>query len=85
MKGYKSECDSYELFASCKVNDMLDVEASIGEYIFSHGGKHHSKGDEWFVYESIVYADMRAFDDWIYAVFLCHSSYSDAIRTFVDL
>jgi len=84
MKGYKRECDSYELFASCKVNDMLDVEAAIGEYIFSHGGNHHPRGVEWFTYSSIVDADMKAFDDWFYAVFLCDDSYRDAIRTFVD-
>jgi len=84
MKGYKRECDSYELFASCKVNDMLDVEAAIGEYIFSHGGNHHPRGVEWFTYSSIVDADMTAFDDWIYAVFLCDDSYRDTIRTFVD-
>jgi len=84
MKGYKRECDSYELFASCKVNDMLDVEAAIGEYIFSHGGNQHPRGVEWFTYSSIVDADMKAFDDWIYAVFLCDDSYRDTIRTFVD-
>jgi len=82
MKGYKSECDSFELFVSCKVDDMLGVEAAIGEYIYSHGGEHHSKGNEWFKYLSIDHE--RAIADWSYAVFLCDDSYNTKMVYYVD-
>jgi len=71
MKGYKRECDSHKPIASCLVENVIETEKLIGEYLYAHGAIRHSKGCEWFTYGKIVSESEcnRAFNDWLDALY----------------
>jgi len=70
MIEYKHMCDEYELIASCPVEKMIETEAKIGEYLYTHGAVQHEKGREWFTFGRIVgNADCyKAFEEWIMGI-----------------